>query len=959
MSIEKARRFTINHLDGEQVTSETIREALDIAVKVYPLKEAEQERLLADLELHFRIIAEDFQIISEQYTPWLRDRSASIDWLFWDRYKEYLQFEKKIPDGSLKQMNILTDFVLDRMGNPQSQQFFDTRGMVVGHVQSGKTANYTGLICKATDAGYKFIVVLAGIHNSLRSQTQMRIDEGFIGKISDNIARANKTSPKIGVGNFNSKVFAQTLTSHSENGDFNQRIANGSGIHIVGSNDPIIAVIKKNAAVLKSFISWLHGQADSQTDGRKSFRELPLLLIDDEADNASINTSKDDISKINKSIRVLMRLFDKKAYVGYTATPFANIFIPYEPEATVNGVLSVNDIDLEVDKDLFPKDFIVNLLAPSNYIGPKQVFGLGGADSMFNDINAEDDSSVMPVLRTIEDYKDYIPDRHKSNDEKPGSLPVSLKTAIVCFVLSTAARLARGQDKFHSSMLVHVSSLISWHNAIGLLVYDELNSLRYLIKSGSPNTLRSLKNIWETDYINTTQWFIDSNSFDDHNVVALTWDDIQPHLINVVSKTEVRIVHGLVDNSGSTLVGPLNYHDHENGLFVIAIGGNKLSRGLTLEGLCVSYFLRASKMYDTLMQMGRWFGYRPGYADLCRLFTSQELNTWYRHIANASDEMRRQFDVMATENSTPKEYGLKVRTLPGVLQVSALNKIRAATTMELSYSDSLVETYTFSKSAIDYDYNFKLLEKLLKDLGKGEMLKPHVRWEKVSANWVINFVTNYKYATTQRNMQPGKLAEYIEQQTDNLVNWTVVLVGTLPSSVRQKYIINAAEPYEIYAIERSGDSASDSADEFRVIKAHIVSPEHEVLDFTPEQVEEARHKTLQFRIQKWQNAKKLAENRGKDFDKPEPTLIPDRASGPAIRRIRNERNGLLLIYPIDPTKVKTADGLSAFSNLHPMIGYAISFPHVKDDIKVTYLVNEQFLSRYESPEDLDETEDSL
>ena len=248
--------------------------------------------------------------------------------------------------------------------------------MVVGQVQSGKTSNYTGLICKAVDAGYKVIIVLAGIHNSLRSQTQLRLDEGFLGRDTQVKRAYEEGIAPLGVGNIrlnNKKLIVHSATSSEEKGDFNNRVANKLGL-IPGGHDPILMVVKKNKSVLTNLVKWALSTVTEQA-GKRIMRDVPLLVIDDEADHASINTKlmldengksvdDDNVTAINGLIRKLLNSFEQSAYIGYTATPFANIFI------------YPNSLSNKHCTDLFPRSFIINLPAPSNYIGPAQVFGL-------------------------------------------------------------------------------------------------------------------------------------------------------------------------------------------------------------------------------------------------------------------------------------------------------------------------------------------------------------------------------------------------------------------------------------------------------------------------------------------------------------------------------------------------------------------------------------------------------
>uniref|UniRef100_A0AAU6WVP0 Z1 domain-containing protein n=1 Tax=Chryseobacterium endophyticum TaxID=1854762 RepID=A0AAU6WVP0_9FLAO len=288
-----------------------------------------------------------------------------------------------------------------------------------------------------------------------------------------------------------------------------------------------------------------------------------------------------------------------------------------------------------------------------------------------------------------------------------------------CFFLSCAARRARGQENEHNSMLIHVTRFIKWQARIGRLVEEQVKTYARLVEFNDNAFLRELEHLWNEEFIPVTKNIIANPTVKDPSIKEMSWMDIESHLYPAVAKIEVRSVHGdtKVDGLEHKNIRPLDYYDNKNGLSVIAVGGNKLSRGLTLEGLTITYFLRASKMYDTLMQMGRWFGYRPGYLDLCRLFTSNELVQWYQHITVATEEMRAEFDRMGDLDKTPAEYGLKIRTHPGSLVVTAANKFRYKKIMELSYSGELEETYSFRKNDTANLSNYTLALSFINSLG--------------------------------------------------------------------------------------------------------------------------------------------------------------------------------------------------------------------------------------------------
>jgi hypothetical protein len=613
-------------------------------------------------------------------------------------------------------------------------------------VQSGKTANYTGLICKAADAGYKLIVVIAGIHNNLRNQTQQRIDEGFIGK--DSALPHNPSSPPkpFGVARFANKHTPYTLTSATS--DFNARIAEQVGGNITSFNVPVVLVIKKNTSTLKNLTKWLRAH---NTGWTKDLVDAPMLLIDDEADNASINTSKNpgEATRINSQIRELLNLFNRASYVGYTATPFANIFIS-------------PDTDEKLKADLFPKDFIVTLDAPSNYFGAARIF---------------QEESGEQVLRAISDNEDDLPLVHKI-DQVIADLPESLKEAVRTFVLARAIRVLRGQGAAHTSMLVNASRFTNVQQQLRDTIHDYLDKIVRAIRHDGAKTeqealrnqhIQDLKKTWEAEY----------------QYLDFAWSDIQGQLLEAAAPITVVEV-----NSRSS--GSLAYDaNKEHGLQVIAVGGFSLSRGLTLEGLTVSYFLRNSTMYDTLLQMGRWFGYRPGYEDLCRIWMTSEARGWFEHISESIEELREELRQMERANMTPEEFGLRVRTHPDTLIVTARNKMGSGQRVPVTVglSNKFIETYALRRNKDDILHNrgaaLALLADLRETIGEGhepnENGPKHRIWVNVPGEKIEGFIRTFRNHERALQTQSSAVADFIHEGLSyELGSWDVAVVGKNP-----------------------------------------------------------------------------------------------------------------------------------------------------------------------------------
>ncbi len=913
--IQKAIQVIKILIPTSSANPEEIKSKVEMVLMMYDFRSISRERLFDEVQAHISVQIDEFRIIEaqEKRNPWVANKKASgMELKFWKRYHDYLRDKKGFSDSVLSGLDRLTDRILDGLFDPEPRVVIDKRGLVVGQVQSGKTSNYSGLICKAADSGYKLIIVLAGIHNNLRSQTQLRIDESVLGFDTQHGRAFNNQNQWIGVGKPIPGSIAHSMTTSEDKGDFNNRAAN-TAINF-STEEPIVAIVKKNASVLSNLSQWLASKATTLPDGRRVIREKALLLIDDEADNASINTSKSTATTINRHIRDILRLFDKSGYVGYTATPFANIFI-----------------DLGQD-DLFPRDFLVKIPAPSNYIGPNKIFGFEPLE------DDEDKDFVLPIVRRIDDYVAFVPNGHKKDDPMPTQLPESLKRAIRSFILTCAIRRVRGQKDVHNSMLIHVSRYIDWQKQISSLVDNVFTTYRNAIELNDPKVIQELKALFEEDlpgeksFVNTTRQIMNSTFFkQDPGIELHNWEDVKKELFAAVTKIEVREING---GSGDSL----NYFDNKDGISIIAVGGDKLSRGLTLEGLSVSYYLRASRMYDTLMQMGRWFGYRHGYSDLCRLFTSRELNEWFCHITKASEELRGEFDYMADmARATPEQFALKVRTHPGVLQISASNKIRNAVPIRISWVGRLVESYEFqTKPEVIYS-NLESTKNLIKNLPEQfETPGGNFLWRNISSSDIKVFLNGFRLSENLKAADPTNLVQFINLQVRNgeLTNWNVALMSKRNAEAESKISFKNKE-VSIGQFLRMRDDVSSNSDVYYLKKSHLISPRHEFLDLTPEELELA----MQITRRSWEiNGKKGT---------------PSYPSGDIVRKdIRDKKTPLMLIYLLD------AEGAGLPKGSEPIVGYAISFPASDYQADVEYAVNTHLLDRFNYDDTLPEEYDN-
>jgi len=713
-----------------------IEEIVNKFMAIYKINEEEKKDVISILHSKLRVRMEMADYIVEPgHKPWFNNRKPDLDMLFWDRYYKYLISNLGFNYNVANTIDKVSDEIIDLLGDPISESKFSRKGLVLGEVQSGKTSNYTALCCKAADAGYKLIILLTGTLENLRRQTQARLDEGFVGMDSAALIK-QKNNQLIGVGKIDSSCHALVLTSTEK--DFKNTQSN---LTLSSVNAPIIVVIKKNKTPLKNLENWLKMYNANPETG---LINEPLLLIDDEADNASINTKKEeqDPTQINTRIRSILKMFTRVSYVGFTATPFANIFI--DP-----------DTDDEMLKDdLFPSSFIYSLNSPTNYVDPISVFDNEGENKF--------------MIQEIEDAEEYLPYNLKTHSYVYG-LPPSMYRAINQFILVNTIRDLRKDLKTHRSMLINASRLTNIQEQIVVLVDEYIREIQREIKNYcmlpekealKNNTIRKLKLVWEED-------FLDSE---------FSWQKIQTNLkgspiaitvksVNTVSKTK-----------------KFSYSEYDDGLKVIVIGGNSLSRGLTLEGLCISYFYRNSKAYDTLMQMGRWFGYRDRYKDLCRIWMPDETIDWYKHIAASTDELRGEIKVMQDSGATPREFGLKVRSHPDALHITARNKMRTAHNLKkiISLSGEVIETPKLFDDDSHNKANYKALEffikKNIKEDNKFEISENgNPILKNINKENIIEFLDSYSSHFLCTHFQTGDLINFFKQyKGKELEKWDIV-----------------------------------------------------------------------------------------------------------------------------------------------------------------------------------------
>ena len=764
---------------GKELKQEDIDTYIDRAIMLSGLEcdEDSRKRLFVDMEYEYKIVHNKGQAIFDDYNE-KRDWYSNLeikDNFFWSRYKDYLINHTSISRISI---NLLDDTtlpdIMNCLGNPNDKLVTPRlrRGLIIGDVQSGKTATYTGLICKAADAGYKVVILLTGITENLRRQTQVRIDEGIVGITLKKEGKVEKF-PRVGVGLDNKQIKATSMTS-----TLNDFVGNCNKITMsLASNSLVLFVVKKNVSVLERLLNWLR---DQNIDPVKGCVDVPMLLIDDEADNASVNTRKDetDPTRTNKLIRQICNLFMNATYVGFTATPFANVFI--DPD-------SVNAMQ---HADLFPEHFIYALEAPSNYVGADKIFYPEGP--YYGNLRYITD--IIEPDYTSEEYRDLShnnpealnegPFYYKHKKEWDGELPESLREAIICFCLANVVRDARGQGKEPRSMLVnmsrfiHVQKVITEH--VTQVFEDFYNDIRVNFSDDSRKNQRlplysELRTLWDKHF---------------SHVSDMTFDRIsqKSSLLNAIEKIEVKMVNGSKQSAA------LNYKENPS-LRVIAVGGLALSRGLTLEGLMVSYFYRNTATFDVLMQMGRWFGYRHGYEDLFQIWTSQTSAMWYAEISRASAELKNDIREMFDQRLTPKDFGIKVRDNCDELQITAYNKMRSAVGKDMMYSfyGNIYDTPYITSKIEHNKVNTQIVRELVAKLFEKGFAFKYTDYRKsnkdvndpsdnssryfadVPKDIVIEFLRGIKYSMANPRFDAKNIISFLEdKETRGMDLWDIV-----------------------------------------------------------------------------------------------------------------------------------------------------------------------------------------
>lgn len=735
-------------LDGQTIVpqgflEETVRANADR----FELTENDVQRLLKHLETIYSTTQKDGHTLKTAFKDWYGKEKRAIDFHYWDRLKAYWTQSSILPADVIRSVDEVTDEIMSLVGNPKDKDSWNRRrGLVMGHVQMGKTTNYSALISKAADAGYKLIVVLSGMTNSLRYQTQVRLDKTFVGKSSVSDATQAKLYEVANILKGTDATYSPRFPfcGTTQISDFSTATARSIGAHQGAFAEPILFVTKKSPVVLEKIRDWLSGLNNGQQ------LDLPLLLIDDEADNASINTSKDldKTTKINERIRSILQTCKQFTYIGYTATPFANIFI--DPD-------SIDEILME---DLFPADFIKSLDPPANYIGSLKLFSEGA-------------KLREQCIREIpKDYVEFLPINHKSTHKLP-QLPESLRVAVREYIIFRAIRIEQGYGSMNSAMLINASRFNFVQEQIKEKIDQMLKEYSDAIRSWSmadwekSPAMRQLHDVW-------------TNEFEGTEGLEQSWDEVRRSLNDSITSIQAALVN--MNGNG------IDYEKApEDGLHVIGIGGLALARGLTLEGLAVSYALRNVGAADTLLQMGRWFGYRPGYENLCRIHAAEGLIDDFEFVSESVEELRTDFQRMVQLGKTPYDFGLKVRQSPTGIAITAANKMRTATPIYLAedFSTRHIQAHSLhnddTKNSQNVQASLRFLEFLKDNFPHNyynDTQNHALVWKKIPAAPILDYIKKMDFPQAEFNMissgESGLLTAYIEDRLDNeLKEWDV------------------------------------------------------------------------------------------------------------------------------------------------------------------------------------------
>lgn len=634
------------------------------------------------------------------------------------------------------------------------QQNGSIKGLVIGDVQSGKTANMAGLMAMAADNGFNVFIVLSGVIENLRKQTAERL---------------YKDVASSGSGNLNWKLINNPSLRSNEP---QAKLAN---FNLKASDkDRYFMVCLKNKSRLNNLKKWLFSE-------KEKAKQMKILVIDDEADQASINTNNiedENPTAINKLIKEIVNspLFGGMNYIAYTATPYANI---------------LNETG---NTSLYPKDFIALLTPSPDYIGPKQLFGT----------EIPEVSPELEITRPIE--KNEVAAVMQLQEGKgSGGLPESMTEAIRWFLITVAAmRALEYRDPI--SMLVHTSFKINHHVQIAQEIAEYLQDLRThyddldyefkrlydaaVVEFSRKMFLQAMPGYTAPEEVpDYPEWAAIKRQLD--YIMRLKEDEYVSRIGigDDGTPTYHRGIHLCVDNSQTRADSQfvrLIYPDgpKKSGLApaFIVVGGNTLSRGLTLEGLTTSYFLRTTNQADTLMQMARWFGFRKGYELFPRVWLDEKARERYMFLSQLNEELRSEMRNYAMVGRSPGEYAPRVKNSPNynLIRITSSKKMQSAQAVEFNFSGFNTQTVYFRDEKGQLQQNLKVGREFLARLGTPVRKGGRLIWTDVDFATVSNFLNSYQPCKEDIKMRlMGNLADWLKEENvmSELAGWSVILSG--------------------------------------------------------------------------------------------------------------------------------------------------------------------------------------
>jgi hypothetical protein len=953
-------------------------------------------------------------LTSKDFKTWLtaeRKEELKNSWNYSDRYFTLLEragrSEKVIDETKRSSLEIL-----EKMGDPKSREEFYVKGLVVGSVQAGKTQNFNAVINRAIDSGYGLIIVLAGLMEDLRNQTQLRIENDVIGEGFD---VDTDTLVKKGVGairrfgNLGDSNINQVISITSAKSDFKKSLLDAD----FSLNHTNILVCKNNVSVLRNLIVWLHDYLEEN----KEQHDIPLLILDDEADNASLNNEgkrgREYASKTNGHIRALLGLFKRKTYLGYTATPFANILADRNDAPENNWIVKykvrgqLEEKALQRVDNLFPDDFIVLLNPPSNYVGSKQIFetakpidnkielkiplvelvddniehfpyrvykqnnnDLIGVQKIINQKDWDEKIGQFSSYLNFANYKEYksLTRSSKPNDVFPKKLPDSIKESILCYILTIAIRESRKPAMInstmfnsHNSMLIHISRFTFWQNTLRELISTYVKEIQSCLQNDDPTSPVSIyanfERIWFKYYseiIENIAFYL-PKGYEDEFLKPISFEAIKNnYLSDAIKGIEVKAINS---STGDKLVYPKNTPKK-----YIAIGGNRLSRGFTLEGLSINYFVRSTDYSDALLQMGRWFGYRPGYLDCCKLFITRDSMDNYDLVTRTIEELEIEFKKMEEKNRRPSDFILRVKKHPGALKITRPSILRDTSVVNWSYQDSLEQTTKFNVNknkieAVWSDFKINIVNKFNFQIKK--KLDGSDSGFLIAQTDIAGFLEILKSENNIGKDSRVSIIKFIERckEVNKLTNWTIAIKTKGRANENEgKGLLKKEEsglPIDInMSIRRGpfkieGDRDNPYRDSFINKKefcpsgksANIISAGLDMaVLLTESQIKLAEkefinQKKIYYRDRYPSWTLSQVDKKANEIN------IPERV----YREKMNDQEGLLVIYILDSyyvflqEKGKEDNQLKIFIESEeidlntPIIGYAIGFPPIEPD----------------------------